>query len=149
RAGLGDFEPWAQEETTRRLQQIYFALARAHLTLPPDPEHPHAVILSVSDLEKLDARLLTDPWGRPFRVHQATRVSNVAAIRSRYLVASAGPDGIAGSSDDLYPIDYDFHRRVYRLADVMGIQGGLAGDAFGRGGLGLRGMGAGGGGRGE
>src|SRR5262249_4595528 len=33
RTGLGDFPAWAEQETTRRLQQIYLALARAHLTL--------------------------------------------------------------------------------------------------------------------
>jgi uncharacterized protein YfaS (alpha-2-macroglobulin family) len=51
-----------------------------------------------------------------------------------------------GDSDDLYAVDFGGRRRVLRLADMMTIQGAVAGEAFGRGGLGLRGAGMGGGG---
>ncbi len=155
RAGLGDFASWAAEETNRRLQAIYFAVARAHLerSLPADPQSKKAVVLTLDDLQKLaadgkmDKRLLMDPWGRPWRIFERKRVVQVALLRSRYLFASSGPDGVAGSSDDLYAVDYGYdRRRVVTLGDLFEVRGAVAGEAFGRGGLGLMGHGSGGGG---
>jgi hypothetical protein len=152
RAGMDRFENWALNETNRRLQLIYLAIARAHLekTLPADPRG--GVVLALADLDKLaaggklDKSLLSDPWGRPWRIFERKRLVQVGSLRSRYLVASSGPDGSTGNGDDRYAIDYYHHGRVYRFEDVIGIEGALARDAFADGAMLMRGVGMGGGG---
>jgi hypothetical protein len=148
-AGLGEFQDWAAGETDRRLSAIYVAMAKAKLekTLPKDEK---GAVLAYSDLEKLaadgklDKWLLVDPWGRPWRIADRKRPTRIGFLKSRYLVASSGPDGVAGNSDDLYAMSYAYPPAI-RVANIE-VRGALMGEAFGMGGLGLRGVGAGGGG---
>ncbi len=154
-AGLGEFEPFALEQVNERLTAIYQALARAGMDrkLPPDPDaaKKKGVVLAMADLEKLAADgklpkyLLTDPWGQPWRIEARKRAFLVATIRSRFLIASNGPDGVP-SKDDLYPLDESYrYGRAIKVADIM-VMGATANEAFGVGGLGLIGRGYGGGG---
>jgi hypothetical protein len=151
-SGLGDFDAFAQAQVQERLTHLYIALARAGLEkkLPADPKRRGAVILAISDLQKLvDAGklpkyLLDDPWGRPWRVDERKQVFRVARLRSRWLLASAGPNGIAGDKDDLYAADASWGRRLDELA-VLAVDGPTV-NGIGLGNIGLMGHGAGGGG---
>src|SRR5262249_3106142 len=102
-ASLGDFEAFAPNQVEERLRQIYIALAR--------DKKRGDVTITQADLERLVAEkklaswALTDPWGQPFRVEQRKKLVKVAGLRSHDVVASAGPDGVAGNNDDLYPYD--------------------------------------------
>ena len=159
-AGLSDFDSFAQQNVNDRLTLIYQAFARAGLerTLPDDTASgkKKGALLALADLDKLaqggklDKNLLVDPWGRPWRVAEKKRAYLIGNLRSRFLIASAGPDGVAGNGDDLYPVDesYRYSRHpVLKVAEVQ-VMGAVAADAFGRGGLGVRGYGYGGGGTG-
>jgi A-macroglobulin TED domain/Alpha-2-macroglobulin family/MG2 domain/A-macroglobulin receptor binding domain/Macroglobulin domain MG3 len=157
-AGLTDFESWAQEQVNARLTAIYRALAAENVmkSAPRDAQitKRRAIVLTAADLERLAATgriargRLVDPWGQPFRVEERKHDRAIAGVRSRFFVASAGPDGQPGNADDLYPLDetwYGNDPATIRLADVQ-VRGAMVGEAFGHGGLGLRGVGMGGGG---
>jgi len=154
-SGLGTFDDFAASQVEERLTHIYLAIARAGLqrTLPRDPTRKNAVVLALADLEKLaDAGalpryLLHDPWGQPWRVVERKRVFKMGRLRSRWLLASAGPNGVVGDGDDLYAVDASWGDSLSELR-VAGVSGSVL-DSYGRGGLGLVGYGAGGGGRGE
>jgi len=159
RAGLGDFDSWAHEQLDEQLRRIYITLRKEGVVgrLPFEPQADNRAksrILTLADLEtmvtagKLPRQLLTDPWGQPLRVFRGKRTVWVAGLRSRYLVASAGPDGLFDTKDDSYAIDYFGGSDLkVALADIQ-IRGAAIGDAFGHGGLGLIGTGVGGGGMG-
>jgi len=181
RAGLGEFNPWAEQQVAERLSTIYRAIAKVDLAkqLPVDAELPGkkgVVVLARADLDKLVATsqlpawALVDPWGRPFRIAVEKRPWRVGLLRSRFILASDGADGVAGTKDDLYPIDRwwgtrpaDIQLGAVGLAEArgtglrsgggfglsgVGYGGGGAsfGSAFGAGGLGTIGRGGGGGG---
>jgi hypothetical protein len=129
-AAAGPFVDYAPSLLDRRMNAIYRALARrdARDRLAPDPSTPRAQVIARDDLERLvrdgalDAGVLVDPWGAPLRIVERKRPVRVAGLRSRFVLASSGPDGAAGSSDDLYATDYG------RFGG--GIRARLAGEAF-------------------
>jgi uncharacterized protein YfaS (alpha-2-macroglobulin family) len=154
-AGLGEFDAWATQQVEQRLTRIYVALAREGLdrTLPLDQNPKRGRVLTLADVEKLAAAgklpkwLLTDPWGQPWRIAERKRPITVARLRSRFLLASAGPDGVVDNKDDLYAIDSSWGRDLDELR-VMAAERSVAFGDVGRLGLIGRGMGAGGGGAG-
>ncbi len=152
-SGLGSFDDWAREQVNERLNAVYLALAREGLdqSLPIDASvKGKARVLTLADLEKLavagklDRAMLTDPWGQPLRIVERPKAVTIARLRSRFVLASAGADGVPGSKDDLFAMDMSYG---IKLSEIQ-VRGGLIGEAFGRGGLGLRGYGMGGGGSG-
>jgi hypothetical protein len=104
---------------------------------------------------------IVDPWGQPYRVLMSPRLfvnPYQTGLVSRYLIHSAGPDGISGTKDDIGPEGP--RRRVHLFgrdtalgsdaADALGgLIGAEIGEAHGVGGLGLVGSGRGGGGTGH
>jgi uncharacterized protein YfaS (alpha-2-macroglobulin family) len=151
-SGLGKFDDFASEQVQERMTQIYVALARSGVekTLPADPKKKGAVVLALADLQKLAATgklpkyLLHDPWGQDWHLVERTRAYKVARMRSRWLLASAGPNGLFGDKDDLIAVDASWGPTVPDL-HVMAM-GRDQFDSIGVGGIGLMGRGAGGGG---
>ncbi|MSP62505.1 MAG: hypothetical protein EXR72_19670 [Myxococcales bacterium] len=149
-AGLGAFDEWAAGQVDARLTAIYRAVSaeRARLAQEQGPRRRREVRITAADLEGLVARKrlsagqLVDPWGSPFRVEERKVAVRMAGLWSRFVIASAGPDGQVATVDDRFPVDESWGRG----RDQITIRGGLSGDAFGRGGLGIRGVGYGGGG---
>lgn len=149
-AHLGSFDDWAQSELDDRLSSIYQALAQearaGRLPLEGDSAKRKVVRFAEADLRalaeagKLAEAALVDPWDRPFRVKLEKRVRWISGVRSRFLVASSGPDQEPDTRDDRFPADASGQG----LLAVMGVTG----SAIGFGGLGSRGTGAGGGGAG-
>jgi hypothetical protein len=156
-AGLGDFAPHAAAKLDRQVAAIYQGLASHKDALQVDTsvkDRWPAVIVDMADLERWLPGTLVDPWGTPLRLEKWKWLVSINHVRSRYVVASAGPDGVAGTPDDLYacdwfgsvaarPMEEAFSKRKERGYDRYGR---LLGDAYGVGGLGLMGSGEGGGG---
>jgi hypothetical protein len=140
-AGLGDFDQFAHNQVEERLRTIYLALARE--------KKRGEVTITQADLERLVEQkkvpkwAMVDPWGQPFRIEQRKKAVRIDGLKSTGIVASAGPDGIAGNKDDLYP--YDAHCGYGQNLCLLAAK---PAEVFGMGGLGLIGHGAGGGGYG-
>ena len=140
-AGLGDFDSYAHNQVEERLRTIYLALARE--------KKRGEVTITQADLDRLVEQkkvpkwAMVDPWGQPFRIEQRKKAVRIDGLKSMDIVASAGPDGIAGNKDDLYP--YDGHCGYGRNLCLIAAK---PAEVFGVGGLGLLGVGRGGGGYG-
>src|SRR5581483_4641264 len=146
-AGLSDFPSWAEAEAEGRVNQIYQALLQDGVKqLARDPSlKRRAFVITAADLERLAASgriargRLTDPWGAPFRIVERKRPMEYDVLRTRFLLASNGPDGLAGSKDDLTPELYGYgwgrgrmggrgellmERAAMPMADAFGAGGG-------------------------
>lgn len=159
-AGLGDFSKHADGKLDQQVARIYEALSAHKSELRSDGTVKGrwpAVVVTSDDLDRWAADKLVDPWGTPFRLVRWKWPVSIGHVRSRYVVVSAGPDGLAGTPDDRYacdwfgdvaarPMEKAFSKRTERGYDRNGL---LTGVAYGVGGLGLVGTGTGGGGTGE
>jgi hypothetical protein len=127
---LSDFDTLAQEIADRRMDAVYRALAAPEAlrslavdaTVPPQKGRA-AVVITQADLERLlPERLLLDPWGQPLRVQERKQAFAALGLRSRFLVTSVGPDGRAGTADDLLPalVSWNGTDRVTALTRAEG-----------------------------
>jgi A-macroglobulin TED domain/Alpha-2-macroglobulin family/MG2 domain/A-macroglobulin receptor binding domain/Macroglobulin domain MG3 len=163
-SGLGPFDAWATATLDDRLTAIYQSLSANRALLAADAAATgkrRAFTVGTADLERLAAagklarHLLHDPWGAPWRVEERKRPLRIGHLWSRFVLASAGPDGAPATADDRFPIDETWGPGAtvaVRGADrkeFAAFAGRAIGDAYGVGGLGLTGTGRGGGGTGE
>lgn len=142
-AALGEFDKYATGELNERMSAIYLGLAAEYkagrLASEPGTRRP---VLGAADLQQLVARgklprgRLLDPWGGAFYFITKSRPFKVAGLSSRYVLGSAGPDGVVGTKDDLFAQD-----EVCALNGCGGpvVAGVPASEAFAT--LGLRGCG--------
>ena len=168
------FSQIARTVAPQKLEQIYRALGGVWRQLKLRRERvprlarkkwplvlPRDLLARLVRRGKLQPHQVVDPWGNPYRVRWRPRLfvdPYYTGLVSRYIVYSAGPDGKAGTRDDIRP------RGPTRVASVFGrdsalgsdsadalgaLVGGQIGEAYGVGGLGLVGTGRGGGGSGS
>jgi len=133
-AQLPLFERYAVELLDHKLTAVYRALgqhlateeAKRNRTKEPDGSTP----FSAKDLAKLGNISLVDPWGKPLRVQVRKQAHTVGKLRSRSVIWSAGPDGVFGNSDDLFPSSNLCHRSACpheRVGiEVIGVRASLA-----------------------
>ena len=168
------FDRHARRIAPEKLQHIYEVLAECwdRLKLPRERMRklarkrwplvlPRDLLARLVERGKLKRSDIVDPWGQTYRITPSPRLyvnPYYTGLVSRYLIHSAGPDGVSGTKDDVGPAGPRV--TVQRLgkdavlgADAEDALGGLIGneigEAHGVGGLGLMGTGRGGGGAGE
>lgn len=114
-AALPEFAEYAQQGLDEKLTQIYKILWRrlqGELRSGARPKDADgAVPLTEADLADPSLASLVDPWGGRFRLVALKRIYKVGPLRSRAVIASAGPDGIPGNKDDRYATDNICHVR--------------------------------------
>ena len=114
------FAPLAAKQAPQRLRRIYEVLDEVKAKLKLRRERapglaramgplvfPRDLPARLARLGKLKAHEVVDPWGKPFRVikrpHRLFVPYEQCCLLSRYLIVSAGPDGVAGTRDDVRP----------------------------------------------
>lgn len=135
-ASLPPFADQARQQLDDRLTALYGLLIADQKAgrLAPDPTTPRAHVITAADLERLvsEGRVargrLLDPWGRPLRVAERRRPVDIYGLRSRFVLATAGPDGAAGGADDLYAADLTCHS--VGCGEGFRVQGAPAAEAF-------------------
>ncbi len=133
-AQLPSFEEYALHLLDQKLTAVYRALSQYLATEEAkrsrEKQADGSVLLLAEDLTKLGNLSLLDPWGTPLRLHVRSRVHSVGKIRSKAVIWSAGPDGVFGNADDLFPSSNLCHRSSctdqLRGIEVIGVSASLA-----------------------
>ena len=114
------FAPLAAKQAPRRLERLYDVLDdhKGQLGLRRERApglarvmgplvFPRDLPARLVRLGKLKAHEIVDPWGKPFRVVKNPNRLLVpyehCCLLSRYVIVSAGPDGVIGTRDDVRP----------------------------------------------
>ena len=111
-ASLPDFPAYAQGELDERMSIIYRGLLADQRAgrLPREPGSK-PVIITLADVQRLaekgqgPRRRLRDPWGGEFYLTRRPRPRKIAGLLSRYVLGTAGPDGVVGTKDDLFALE--------------------------------------------
>jgi len=134
-AALPQFEEYAQGQLDERLTVLYRALWKQ---LDADLKSGQrskgkdgGVEFTETDLARLSASMLVDPWGGTLHVQLRKRLHKVGPLSSHSVVYSAGPDGVFGNADDLYPSDnLCYHHSCPGSGRQIEVVGVSAADAF-------------------
>ena len=114
------FGPLAAKQAPRRLERIYEVLDEQNKSLKLRRERvpglaramgplifPPGLLRRLVGKDGLEAHEIVDPWGKPYRVVKHTDRVVVpyehCCLLSRYVIVSAGPDGVVGTRDDVRP----------------------------------------------
>ena len=114
------FAPLAAKLAPKRLARIYEELDDITASLGLRRErvpglrramgplvYPRDLPARLVRLGKLKAHEIVDPWGKPYRVVKDVRRLVVpyehCCLLSRFVILSAGPDGVTGTRDDVRP----------------------------------------------
>lgn len=120
-AGFPAFDEYAQRLLDERLTTFYRVLwnkLEADLkTGKRQKESDGTVIFSDADIGNLPGVVLLDPWGTQMRVQTRKKPHKIGHLLSKVVLYSAGPDGVFGSKDDLYPSDNTCYHHSCRLSD--------------------------------
>lgn len=168
------FDRHARRIAPQKLERIYESLADCWDTLKLPRERmrklarkqwplvlPRDLLVRLVELGKLKRSDIVDPWGQAYRIAPSPQLyvnPYYTGLVSRYLIHSAGPDGVSGTKDDVGPTGPRVAVQRFGKDSALGVDGedalgGLIGnaigEAYGVGGLGLMGTGRGGGGAGE
>lgn len=134
-ASLPPFEEYVKGLLDDKLTDLYSALWKqidAELksgTRQKDKDG--SVVISEDDLKRLGDALLVDPWGTRMRLQTRKRVHKIGPLLSKTVIYTAGPDGVFGTADDLYPSDnICYHQSCRRGSGVMEVVGIPAAQAF-------------------
>ncbi len=129
-AGLPSFDEHAQILLDEKLTTIYELLWKrigAELKAGTRQKEPDgSVTFGAEELAQLPAGILLDPWATQMRLQTRKKPHKVGSLVSKVVVYSAGPDGVFGNTDDLYPSDNTCYHNSCRIEDrrihVVGVR---------------------------
>ncbi len=108
-AKLTTFEHFAEGLLDEKLTALYRALWKQ---IEPEllsgkraKERDGSFVMNEEDLKQVGDAMLLDPWGGVMRLQTRKKVHKIGPLKSNVVLYSAGPDGVFGNSDDLYPSD--------------------------------------------
>jgi len=133
-ADFPEFPEYAQFSLDRKLSAIYGALQKQVTADVKAGKRTKdvdgSVLLSDADLAGFSGFALLDPWGVRLRLHTRKRPHKVHSLLSRQVIQSAGPDGLFGTKDDLFPSDNTCFHHTCRPDSRITVVGVSASDAF-------------------
>ena len=106
---ISTFEHFAEELLDDKLTTLYRALWKQ---IEPEllsgkraKERDGSFLITEEDVKQLGDAMLLDPWGSAMRLQTRKKVHKIGPLKSKGVLYSAGPDGVFGNADDLYPSD--------------------------------------------
>ena len=108
-AKLSTFEHFAEGLLDEKLTTLYRALWKQ---IEPEllsgkraKERDGSFLITEEDVKRLGDAMLLDPWGSVMRLQTRKKMHKIGPLKSKGVLYSAGPDGVFGNADDLYPSD--------------------------------------------